>query len=187
MRPDYKEQEANLKRIGFDIKVAKKEFLPTFTIFGQVGLNAYHLSSLFNPASQFFNAGIAPNWDLFSGGRKKAFLKFNQYRYEQALNDYQNAFLIGVKEINNSLVDYKTAVKNLDETQKRVETENKIYSLVKDKNQIGSSSNLDVLFAKEAYLLTYKENVSNKINVIISTIGLYKAAGGIDLCDIEKI
>ncbi len=66
-RPDYLQEEANLKHIGFDVRVAKKEFLPTFTIFGQIGLNAYHWSSLFNSPSQFFNAGVLPNWDLFSG------------------------------------------------------------------------------------------------------------------------
>lgn len=60
-RPDYIEQEANLKRLGFDIRVARKEFLPSFVIFGQIGLNAYHLSSLFNSPSQFFNAGILPS------------------------------------------------------------------------------------------------------------------------------
>lgn len=180
-RPDYKQDEANLKRIGFDVRVAKREFLPTFTIFGQIGLNAYHLSSLFNSPSQFFSAGVLPSWDLFSGGRKRANLKIKKYQYEQALNDFQKTFLVAVKEINSGLVEYKTALNNYDETQKRIEVEGKIYSLVKDKRQIGAASDLDVLYAKEMYLMTQKEDVSNKVNAIISTIGLYKVTGGVDL------
>ena len=66
-RPDFKQEEANLKRIGFDVQVAKREFLPKFTIIGQAGLNAYHLGDLFNSTSQFFNAGFLPSMDLFSG------------------------------------------------------------------------------------------------------------------------
>lgn len=184
-RPDYLQEEANLKRVGFDVKVAQKEFLPTFTIFGQVGLNAYHFSSLFNSPSQFLNAGILPNWDLFSGGRKKAFLKMKKLQYEQALNDYQKAALVGIKEVNSGLVEYKTSLKNYEETQKRMQAENKIYNLAKDKKQIGAAADLDVLYTKEMYLMTQKEEVSNKINSVISAIGLYKAVGGIDLYKIN--
>lgn len=180
-RPDYKQEEANIRRIGFDVRVAKREFLPNFTIVGQVGLNAYSLGSLFNSPSQFFNAGILPSMDLFSGGRKVAFLKIKKYQYEEAMNEYQKTILEAVKELNAGLLDYKTSMKNYDESLNRLKTQNKIYNLAKDKNQIGVSGKIDVLYAREAHLMMQKEEVSNKINTIISTISLYKAAGGIDL------
>lgn len=88
-RPDYLQEEANIKRIGFDVKAARREFLPKFIIFGQIGLNAYHLDTLFNRPSQLFNAGVLPSIDLFSGGRKMAFLKLRKLQYEEALNSYQ--------------------------------------------------------------------------------------------------
>lgn len=180
-RPDFKQQEANIKRIGIDVQIAKREFLPKFTILGQVGLNAYHLGNLFNSPSQFFNAGILPSMDLFSGGRKIAFLKFKKYQYEEALNNYQKTILESIKEVNSGLLEYKTAQENYTESLTRLNTQNKIYTLAKDKNQIGASSTLEFLYAEEAYLLTEKEEVSNKINTIISTISLYKATGGTDL------
>ena len=155
-RPDYLQEEANLKRIGFDVRVAKREFLP--------------------------------NWDLFSGGQKKANLKLKKYQYEQALNEYQKTYLVGIKEMNSGLVEYKTAEKNYQEALKKITTERKIYNLAKDKTKIGAASNLDELLAKEMYLIAEKEIVSNKIDTIISTIGLYKASGGVDLYKLnEKI
>ena len=186
-RPDYIEQEANLKRLGFDIRVARKEFLPSFVIFGQIGLNAYHLSSLFNSPSQFFNAGILPSWDLFSGGRKIAFLKMKKMQYEQALNDYQKTYITGVTDINSNLIEYKTALENYKEVSNRIKTDEKIYNLIKDKRKIGSANDLDVLFAREIYLSTKKQETSNKINSIICSIGLYKALGGINPYNSEKI
>lgn len=180
-RPDYLQEEANLKRIGFDVRVAKKEFLPSFTIFGQIGLNSYTLSSLCSSPSQFFAAGILPNMDLFSGGRKMAMLKMQKFRYEEALNNYQKTYLTAIGEINSSLVDYKMSKNNYNESLEKISTEGKIFGLVKDKKDIGSSNELEVLLAKEIYLNTQKELVSNKINSIISTIGLYKAVGGVDL------
>lgn len=184
-RPDFKQEEANIKRIGFDVQVAKREFLPKFTIIGQIGLNAYSLSKLFNSPSQFFNLGVLPSMDLFSGGRKLAFLKLKKYQYEEALNDYQKTFLVGIKEVNSGVLEYKTSVDNYNESLNRYNTQLKIYNLAKYKNQIGASGNLDVMYAKEAYLSTKKEEVSNKINTVISTISLYKAAGGVDLYKIN--
>ncbi len=180
-RPDYLQEEANIKRIGFDVKVAKKEFLPSFTIFGQIGLNAYTLSTLCKSPSQFFTAGILPSFDLFSGGRKLAFIKMQKFRYEEALNNYQKIYLNAANEINSSLVDYKTTTKNYIESQDKFSKECKLYYLAKEKRNIGSSSNLNVLSEKEIYLSTQKELVVNKINTILSTISLYKATGGVDL------
>ncbi|UKI41030.1 MAG: hypothetical protein L6V95_13185 [Candidatus Melainabacteria bacterium] len=57
--------------------------------------------------------------------------------------------------------------------------------MAKDKNKIGASGNIDVMYAKEAYLFIKKEEVSNKINTLISTISLYKATGGVDLSKIN--
>ena len=180
-RPDFKQVEANIKRMGFDVQIAKREFLPKFTIIGQVGLNAYSLSKLFNSPSQFFNLGVLPSMDLFSGGRKMAFLKLKKDQYEEALNDYQKTILVGVKELNSGLLEYKTAKENYSESLKRLNTQTKIYNLAKDKYQIGTSGNIDVMYAKEVYLMTEKEEISNKINSVISVISLYKAAGGVDL------
>lgn len=185
-RPDYKQDEYNMKRIGFDIKVARREFLPTFTIYGQIGLNSYHWSDFFNRESQFFNAGILPTFDLFSGGRKFALLKIKKYQYEQALNDYKKTLLVGVKEVNSSLVEYNTALKNYQDVQSRLNTESKLYVLAQDKYKIGASSSIDELLAKESHLIMQKEEVSSKINTIITTIGLYKATGGVDLRKINE-
>lgn len=185
-RPDYKQDEYNMKRIGFDIKVARREFLPTFTIYGQIGLNSYHWSDFFNRESQFFNAGILPTFDLFSGGRKFALLKIKKYQYEQALNDYKKTLLVGVKEVNSSLVEYNTALKNYQDVQSRLNTESKLYVLAQDKYKIGASSSIDELLAKESNLIMQKEEVSSKINTIITTIGLYKATGGVDLRKINE-
>ncbi len=180
-RPDFLQEEANIRRIGFDVKVARREFLPKFIIFGQIGLNAYHFDSLFNSASQFFNAGILPSMDLFSGGRKAALLKLKKFEYQEALNSYQKTILNGIKEINTGLIAYNEASENYNESAERLKLQNQTFSLMNDRYSIGAASDLDVLYAKEAYLMISKEEVSNKVNTLISTIGLYKALGGVDL------
>ena len=49
------------------------------------------------------------------------------------------------------------------------------------KNEIGAASNLEVLYSKEQELMTKSQEIANKVNYLVSTIGLYKAVGGQDL------
>lgn len=185
-RPDYIQQESNIKKIGFDVRIAKKEFLPKFIIFGQLGFNAYDMGKMFNGYSQMASAGILPSFDIFSGGRKMAILKLKKYQYEEAANEYQKAILNGIKEVNIGLAEYKIAQRNYQESSDRMQMENQILTLMQHKNQIGAASNVDVLYSRERELLVEKEQVSNKINYLISTITLYKAVGGQDLFTIDK-
>ncbi len=185
-RPDYIQSEDNIKKIGYDVRVARKDFLPKFVIYGQLGLNAYHWDQLFNSYSQLANAGIMPSFDLFSGGRKKAVLKLQKFRYEEARHEYEKAILNGFKEVNDSTAQLKTDLKNYEESVERYNLEHKRYVLMEHKNKIGAASELDLLYNKQIELMTKREEVSNKINCLISTISLYKATGGHDLYSIKE-
>ncbi len=186
-RPDYIQAENYIKKVGYDVRIARKEFLPKFVIYGQLGLNAYQWSKLFNSYSQLANAGIMPSFDLFSGGRKMAILKLRKYQYEEAMHNYKKTILTSVQEINDSTAQLKTDEKNYKECEERLKLENQKYILMAHKNEIGAASNLEVLYNKEQQLLTQRDEVAAKINYIISTIGLYKAVGGKDLYTIENI
>lgn len=185
-RPDYIQSEDNIKKIGYDVRIARKEFLPKFIIYGQIGLNAYNIDKLFNSYSQLANAGIMPSFDIFSGGRKKAILKLQKYRYEEAMHNYQKTVLTSIQEVNDSTAQLKKDLLNYDESVERFNLEHKRLVLIEHKNQIGAASNLDVLYNKQLELMTKREEVSNKINCLISTISLYKATGGQDLYSIKE-
>ena len=185
-RPDFLQAESDIKRLGYDVRVARKELLPSFIIFGQIGLNAYNFSDLFKTFTQLASAGIVPQFDIFSGGRKTAFLKLKKYQYDEALNDYQKTIFEDIKEVNTALCAFKVSKKNLSQAEERIKIQDKIYSLAQDKNDIGSASKLDVLYNKENALLVQKDKISNSINYIISVISLYKAAGGMNLSELNE-
>lgn len=180
-RPDYIQAEDTIKRIGYDVKVAKRDFLPKFLIYGQIGLNAYHWDSMFNRPAQLANAGIMPSFDLFSGGRKMAVLKLRKNQADEAMENYQKTILVSIKEINDSTAQVKTNLRNYNQSAQRAKIENQKYQLMAHKNEIGAASNLEVLYSKQQDLMTKSEETANKVNYLISTIGLYKAVGGQDL------
>lgn len=184
-RPDFIISSEQLKKMGIDVKVAQKELLPSFILSGQIGFNAYEWGKIFNGNSFLSSLGILPCWNVFTGGRKIAYLKFKKYEYEEAAERYRKAVLTSLQEVNDSLVIAKTAQKNYQGSIERLKLENENYELVSKKYSIGGISDLQKMKSQEALLISEKMEVSNKINLLISAIGLYKAVGGHDISKLE--
>ena len=186
-RPDLIKTENYIKKIGLDVKVARREFLPKFLIFGQVGFNAYQLSKVFGSNTFLSNAGVAPYFDIFAGGRKMAMLKYQKQEYEKALQIYEKTILTSIQEINDAMMNSKTVQQNLKVSSERFELEKEKYDLSTQQYEIGAISNLDKLEAQQKVLLSEKSNISNKIDTIISAINIYKAIGGVDYKPYEEL
>ena len=185
-RPDLIKSEFYIKKLGIDVSVARRDFLPKFIIFGQVGFNAYQLSDIFGSHSFLSNVGVLPSLDLFTGGRKMAMLRYKKYEYEKALQMYEKTILTSLQEINDALVSAKTARNNFHSSSERFDLQKEQYKLSDKKFNIGASSNLEILMAKEALLISEKSNISNKIDVVISAINIYKSVGGVDYMQFEE-
>lgn len=185
-RPDLIKSEYYIKKIGIDVKVARRDFLPKFLVFGQVGFNAYHLSDMFGSHTFLSNLGVMPSLDLFTGGRKMAMLRYKKYEYEKALQMYEKTILTSLQEVNDALVSAKTARNNLHASTERYNLQEEQYNLSDRKLKIGAASNLEILKAKEALIIAEKANISNKIDLIISAINIYKSVGGVDYMQFEE-
>lgn len=185
-RPDLIKSEYYIKKIGIDVKVARRDFLPKFILFGQAGFNLYQISDMFGSHTFLSNAGVMPSLDLFTGGRKIAMLRFKKYEYEKALQMYEKTILTSLQEVNDALVSAKTARANLMSSKERYELQKEQFRLADRKLQIGSASNLEILKAKEALLISEKTNISNTVDAVISAINIYKSVGGVDYMQFEE-
>lgn len=185
-RPDLIKTENYIEKTGLDVKVARKEFLPDFTIYGQVGFNAYQLSKMFMPHTFLSSAGVMPNLDLFTGGMKTAKLKYRKLEYQKAIQYYEKTVLTSVQELNDALMSAKTTDKNRKIAEERYNLENEKYNLADKKMQIGASEKIEFLKAEERLLLSENMEISAKINYLIATINLYKAVGGKDYNKLDE-
>ncbi len=179
-RPDIQKAELYIQKTGIDIKVARRDFLPKFRIFGQIGFNAYDWCRIFAPHTFLSSAGIAPSIDLFTGGYKKAVLKYNKLEYEKALQIYEKNILTAIQELNDSMMSIKTSNSNYQKTLERYNLENEKLEIANNQFRIGGKSKLDNLKDNQVILIIEDDLVMNKINCIISSINLYKATGGKD-------
>ncbi len=179
-RPDYLKAQKNVEKSGIDVRVAKKEFLPSFNIIGLLGFQTGSIYSSMNWKSTLAGLVGSGMISLFSGGRKIANLKLNKNIYEQTLENYYKTNLVAIQEVNDALCSLKLDNQKLEKNTLTYNMEQKDFNFTKSKYNEGIISKLDLLQKEEVLLSVNKLIVTSKIDVISSEIGLYKALGGKD-------
>lgn len=178
-RPDYQAAEKQVEKAGLDVKIAKKEFLPTINILGLLSFNSLSsLSNSMNWESALAAFGGAAMLPIFTGGAKIANLKLAKNHYEQILQAYYKTNLVAIQEINDALSSLKI---DNDKYEKNLESYNlqkKDYDYMKYRYDQGIISNLDLIQQKESLLAINKMVISSKADCYIDQISLYKAAAG---------
>ncbi len=176
-RPDYLKAEKMVEKSGIDVRVARKEFLPSINIGGFGLFNASDLGSLFTTNNFIWglSGGIFAN--LFSGGRKVANLKMKKSEYERVLKNYEKTNLVAIQEINDSMVSIKNDRKKYDDNTKILNLETKDFELAKLKYETGIISKLDLNQMRENLLDVNKLIVDNNCELWVDYISLYKAVG----------
>ena len=176
-RPDYKSLEQQLKAAGLDVRVAKKEFLPTIDILGLAAFLATSNSSALSWKNAVAFAGGSAMFPLFTGFKKTANLKFNKNKYQQILEQYQKTNLTAIQEVNDSLYNYKSDSEKYKNNIKALDIQNKDFKLASAKYREGVISKLDLLQQRETLLFMEQLSANSKMSCYIDKIGLYKATG----------
>lgn len=179
-RPDYQKMQKNVEKQGFNVKAARANLLPTFTIFGSIGYSGYQTSRIFGPNTFMSSAGIAPNWDIFTGGAKMAIFRLGKLGLKEAIEQYEKVVLTSMQEINDALTSAKLMHENYLNGKDIFNNEQHKFDLATKKFDIGAMSELDYLNNERIMLQVEEAEISSKIDYVVSTINLYKAVGGVD-------
>ena len=177
-RPDIMKAEALLEKAKIDIRIARKDFLPSIPIIGIAGYTALDLSRLFNWESTLglISAGFMQN--IFCGGKKVSKLKTKKLQYEQMFENYKQTDLQAIQEINDALCMIKFDTKKDNENKRKYELEKKNFLLINERYKEGITSYLEMLQYKENLLSLERDNINSSIQKIADYISLYKSVGG---------
>lgn len=176
-RPDYLKAETMVKKAGIDVRVAKKEFLPSINILGLMMFNSNTFSSTFNWASALGALGGSLMLPVFTGGQRVANLRLRKNMYEQVLQNYMKTNLVAIQEVNDALVSLRRDDEKYKSNLKAMKMEEKDYKYNEHRYNAGVISYLDLLQRKENLLVMNKLVAQNKMDCNIDYIGLYKATG----------
>ena len=176
-RPDYMKAELMIEKAGIDVKVAKKEFLPSINILGGALFNAGDIGSLFTTKNMLLGFGGGLMTPLFQGGSLVANLRLKKATYERILQDYYKTNLTAIQEVNDSLVASRLDKDKMAQTMKQYNLEKSDYKYNEKKYNQGTISKLDLIQYKENLLTIEKLVAQQKVECMTDAISLYKATG----------
>ena len=182
-RPDYLAAQKLLEKAKIDVRVAKKEFLPTIDIAGLINFSVTSLMGFnsMNWTNALAGLGLSGMLPVFTGGKRIANLKIQKSRYEEVLQNYYKTNLTSIQEVNDALSSLKLDDEKYQNNLKALNMENKDFEYSELKYESGVISYLDLIQRKESLLVIEKMVTSSKIDTYIDQIGLYKATAGVNL------
>ena len=177
-RPDILAAEAKLQKANIDVRVARKDFLPTISITGLYALSNVGAASFGSWESTIAAIAAGATLDLFKGGMKFANLKIYKSRYEQMFESYKQTDLTAIKEVNDSLIMIKQDTVIDNNTIENLNIQKDSYNRSSNKFKSGVISYPQLLTDKEVVINMEQNQVNTKTNRLIDYLTLYKAVGG---------
>ena len=172
-RPDYLKSIKMLEKMGIDVRVAKKEFLPTIDITGL----AMFLHGANNPIDGIYAIAASGMLPVFTGGKRLANLKLKKVQYDKALESYQKTNLVALQEVNDALISVKRDGEKLDKHKKQLALENQDFGYTQQRYNQGIISKLDLIQMQENLLSVNKLVANSTRACYVDYISLYKAVG----------
>ncbi|MEE3349296.1 MAG: efflux transporter outer membrane subunit [Candidatus Gastranaerophilaceae bacterium] len=176
-RPDFLKAETMVEKAGIDVRVARKEFLPTINLTGVALFNSKEFGSLFSTKGMLAALAAGAMLPIFTGGARIANLKIKKIEYERILQDYYKTNLTAIQEVNDALVSVKRDKEKLASTIEQSELEKSDYRYTSEKYNQGIISRLDLIQVQENLLTIDKLVAQQNIECMVDYIGLYKAVG----------
>ena len=176
-RPDYIKAEKMVEKAGLDVRVAKKEFLPTINITGIAMFFSSDIGKLWTTKNALAALAGGAMLPIFTGGKRIANLKIKKDEYERILNNYYKTNLTAIQEVNDALITINLDEQKYADMKKQADLERQDFGLSTSKYEQGVISKLDLTQVKENVLFTDKAVVNDRINCLVNYIGLYKAVG----------
>ena len=174
-RPDYLKAERMLEKAGIDVRIARKEMLPSISLGGGVLFNNKHLESLFTTKGMLWGFGGQAMQTLFTGGAIKANLKAKKIAYERSLKNYEKVNLTSMQEVNDSLVSVNMDREKLAKQKEIQELEQKDFQLTQAKYNEGVIAKLDLAQQQENLLMVNKMVYATNFDCMVDYINFYKA------------
>jgi len=178
-RPDIRQAELELAAAELNIKVARANFYPSFSINAGLGFDAFALKYLINTpeslAATIAGEMAAPlvNRNAIIAEYKNANAKQIQAAYE-----YEQSIIKAYTEVSNQISNIDNLDKNYQLKKKQVDY---LVQSIDVSTQLFKSARadyLDVLLTQRDALDAKKELIETKQKQIIAMVDLYKSLGG---------
>jgi len=177
-RPDVRQAEREAAAQSARIGVAKSDFYPHIAITGTIGLQAEHLSQLFQAGSIVGSIGPGISWNILNYGRILNNVRSQDAQFQQAVLNYRDVVLRANEEVENGIVSFlneQERVKSLDRSTRAAARSVDLAMLQYEKGLISYQPLLDA----ERDLLDQQDALAQSRGAVgTDLVAIYRALGG---------
>ena len=177
-RPDIRRAEREVAAQSARIGVATSELYPHFSINGAIFLDAQNYPDLFTSNSVGGNVGPAFNWNILNYGRLVNGIRVQDARFQQLAMDYQNLVLQANGEVENGVVRFLNAQRQVKYLTTGTRAAEESVELVRAQYDAGKTDFNRVLTVEQSLTQQQDQLAVSEGSVVQNLVQIYKALGG---------
>jgi NodT family efflux transporter outer membrane factor (OMF) lipoprotein len=177
-RPDIRRAEAELHAATAQIGIAVADLFPRLTLNADAGIQASRFADLSSWAGRFFSLGPSLEIPIFSGGARRANVRLQDVRAQEAAIAYARTVLSALSEVENALTAYGTEQSRHASLAATLAQNRIALTLSQQRYESGIASFLDVLDAERTLQQTELSLTDSTAAVSTDLVALYKGLGG---------
>jgi multidrug efflux system outer membrane protein len=177
-RPDVAAAEQNLIVANAKIGITKAAYFPSLSLTAMMGVQSDTLSNVFSNPTKLWQITPVASIPIFTAGLIDAQMRIARADYNQSVALYQKSVLTALNDTDNALAQNAKAKEQVMYNEKRADSLKKAFEQAQLRYKVGTYSYTDLLVVQQNWIAAQQQAIISKQNVLISTIGLYKALGG---------
>lgn len=177
-RPDIVEAEMELAEYAAAMGVAKKDFLPTLSITGDIGTAAHNGKNLFGKKTLEYSIAPQLSWTVFEGLSRNYALAESKLQLEASIDQYNLTVMGAVEEVDNAMVSYAALVEAIELQKRVVEESKKSLDLSFELYRSGLSMFTNVMDSQISWLTNQNTLTEMQGEALAALVTIYKSLGG---------
>lgn len=177
-RPDVYQAEMALASAYYSTNQARSAFYPKLTLTGSAGWTNSLGQAVSNPAGWLLSALGSLAQPIFNNGQLRANLRVSKAEEEIAKLNYRQALIDAGEQVNNALFAIETATTMLEKHQYQCQDLERTVTTADLLWKKSGGTYLELLTAQQSLLSAQLNVVSDRYQILQSTVTLYQALGG---------
>jgi len=177
-RPDLLEAEQNLVAANARIGEAMANFFPRIGLTALYGSASGELSALLSSGTGIWSLVATAAGPIFTFGRTWHFWRASQANTEAARHSYEQAVLVSLQEVSDSLVAREKLALVRQEQERAVYALSESLKVARTRYVGGLSTYLEVLDAQQQLFPAENDLARTRRDELLSLVEIYRALGG---------
>ena len=177
-RPDVAEAERQMAVANAQIGIAKAAYYPSLNLFGNGGWQSADITKIINVQSTFWAVGANLAENIFTGGARRAQVRFQRANYDATVASYRGTVLQAFQEVQDELTGLTILDQAHQSQQEAVNASRRTLDIATSRYTGGLVNYLDVVSAQQNLLTSEQELAIIQGQKLVTSVLLVKALGG---------